>query len=49
MSIGEEAYILDVTKFGSLIGDEVKIGANAVCGPGTFLAPKTIVKRLALI
>jgi UDP-N-acetylglucosamine diphosphorylase / glucose-1-phosphate thymidylyltransferase / UDP-N-acetylgalactosamine diphosphorylase / glucosamine-1-phosphate N-acetyltransferase / galactosamine-1-phosphate N-acetyltransferase len=49
MKIGDEAFILDVTKFGSFIGDEVKIGANAVCSPGTFLAPQTIVKRLALI
>jgi UDP-N-acetylglucosamine diphosphorylase / glucose-1-phosphate thymidylyltransferase / UDP-N-acetylgalactosamine diphosphorylase / glucosamine-1-phosphate N-acetyltransferase / galactosamine-1-phosphate N-acetyltransferase len=49
MSIGEQSYVLDVTKFGSFIGDEVKIGANAVCSPGTFLASKTIVKRLALI
>ncbi len=35
-----------VTKFGSLIGDGVRIGANAVLNPGTILAPRTIVGRL---
>ena len=36
-------------KFGSLVGDGCRIGANAVLSPGTLLKPKTIVKRLALI
>ncbi|MBD1209572.1 MAG: LpxA family transferase [Ignavibacteria bacterium] len=36
-------------KFGSLIGDNTKIGANAVLSPGTILPKKTIVKRLELI
>jgi bifunctional N-acetylglucosamine-1-phosphate-uridyltransferase/glucosamine-1-phosphate-acetyltransferase GlmU-like protein len=36
-------------KFGSLIGDECRIGANAVLSPGTILKPKTIVPRLTLI
>ena len=35
-------------KFGSLIGDHCKIGANAVLSPGTILTPKTVVKRLQL-
>jgi bifunctional N-acetylglucosamine-1-phosphate-uridyltransferase/glucosamine-1-phosphate-acetyltransferase GlmU-like protein len=38
-----------VNKFGSLVGDGCRIGANAVLAPGTILKPKTIVKRLALI
>jgi NDP-sugar pyrophosphorylase family protein len=38
-----------VTKFGSLVGDHCKIGANAVLSPGTILAPHSIVKRLALV
>ena len=38
-----------VTKFGALVGDHCKIGANAVLSPGTILAPHTIVKRLALV
>jgi len=36
-------------KFGSLIGDGCRIGANAVLAPGTILAPATAVPRLALI
>ena len=36
-------------KFGALVGDGCKIGANAVLSPGTILAGKTVVKRLELI
>ena len=36
-------------KFGSLVGDGCRIGANAVLSPGTLLKPNTIVKRLELI
>lgn len=36
-------------KFGSLIGDDTKIGANAVLSPGTILARKSTVKRLELV
>ncbi len=36
-------------KFGSLIGDFSKIGANAVLSPGTLLQPNSIVKRLELV
>ncbi len=39
----------DVEKFGALVGDGSKIGANAVLSPGTILAPDTVVKRLELI
>lgn len=38
-----------VTKFGAVIGDKAKIGANAVLSPGTVLPPKSIVKRLELV
>ena len=38
-----------LTKFGALVGDESKIGANAVLSPGTILSKKSIVKRLELI
>lgn len=37
------------TKFGSLVGNDCKIGANAVLSPGTMLMPGSIVKRLELI
>ncbi|WP_430401708.1 DapH/DapD/GlmU-related protein [Fluviicola sp.] len=36
-------------KFGSLVGDDSKIGANAVLSPGTILNRSSIVKRLELI
>ncbi len=38
-----------VEKFGALIGDQCKIGANAVLSPGTLLEPRSIVGRLALV
>jgi NDP-sugar pyrophosphorylase family protein len=40
---------LCVTKFGAIVGDGSKIGANAVLTPGTLLLPSTVVKRLELI
>ena len=36
-------------KFGALVGDDCRIGANAVLSPGTLLKPHTIVKRLQLV
>jgi bifunctional N-acetylglucosamine-1-phosphate-uridyltransferase/glucosamine-1-phosphate-acetyltransferase GlmU-like protein len=44
-----KSYSTGVEKFGALIGDHCKIGANAVLSPGTILAPNTIVGRLELI
>jgi len=38
-----------VVKFGALVGDDCKIGANAVLSPGTLLLPNTVVKRLELV
>jgi NDP-sugar pyrophosphorylase family protein len=38
-----------VIKFGALVGDRSRIGANAVIAPGAILAPATIVNRLALV
>ena len=38
-----------VNKFGALVGDHSKIGANAVLSPGTILLPHSIVKRLELV
>jgi bifunctional N-acetylglucosamine-1-phosphate-uridyltransferase/glucosamine-1-phosphate-acetyltransferase GlmU-like protein len=37
------------TRFGSLIGDHGRIGANAVLSPGTLLQPNTVVGRLQLV
>ncbi len=39
----------ECSKFGALVGDDCKIGANAVLSPGTLLEPKRIVRRLELI
>ena len=39
----------DSTRFGSLIGDHSRIGANAVLSPGCLLLPNTIIKRLSLL
>lgn len=38
-----------VTKFGAIVGDGCKIGANAVLSPGTILKKETIVGRSQLI
>jgi len=38
-----------VNKFGALIGDECKIGANAVIAPGAILESRTVVPRLTLV
>lgn len=37
------------TKFGAVIGDRVKIGANAVIAPGAILTAGAVVERLSLI
>lgn len=37
-----------LTKFGAIIGDNTKIGANAVIAPGSIVPPNTVVKRLEL-
>lgn len=47
--INGSVHLLPVNKFGALIGDSSKIGANAVLSPGTVLLPGSIVKRLELI
>ena len=39
----------NVIKFGSLIGDHSRIGANSVLNPGTILPVKSIVPRLTHI
>jgi bifunctional N-acetylglucosamine-1-phosphate-uridyltransferase/glucosamine-1-phosphate-acetyltransferase GlmU-like protein len=36
-------------KFGALVGDNCKIGANAVLSPGTILQKNTIINRLQLV
>jgi carbonic anhydrase/acetyltransferase-like protein (isoleucine patch superfamily) len=38
-----------LVKFGAVLGDGCRIGANSVTSPGTLLPPGTIVPRLTLI
>ncbi len=45
----QKAMNTHTTKFGALVGDDSRIGANAVLSPGTILEKKSIVKRLELI
>ena len=47
--IDGKRFSTGMQKFGALVGDRTKIGANAVLSPGTILEPDTIVKRLQLI
>jgi UDP-N-acetylglucosamine diphosphorylase / glucose-1-phosphate thymidylyltransferase / UDP-N-acetylgalactosamine diphosphorylase / glucosamine-1-phosphate N-acetyltransferase / galactosamine-1-phosphate N-acetyltransferase len=42
-------YKTDADKFGAVVGDNTKIGANAVLSPGTILKPDSTVRRLELI
>lgn len=39
----------EILKFGGLIGDRCRIGANAVVAPGSIIAPATAVPRLGLV
>ncbi len=38
-----------IEKFGALVGDGSRIGANAVLSPGTILPPNSIIRRLELV
>ena len=49
VKIKNEIINTNMEKFGALVGDDCKIGANAVLSPGTILEKKSIVKRLELI
>ncbi|WP_228520526.1 DapH/DapD/GlmU-related protein [Flavobacterium sp. CSZ] len=51
ISVLYDAKIIETNsdKFGSLVGDNSRIGANAVLSPVTILVKNSIVKRLELI
>lgn len=49
IACAERVIDTGVTRFGSLIGDSVRIGANAVVAPGALIAPGTVVGRLELV
>ena len=47
--VGMEIIKTNSKKFGALVGNGSRIGANAVLSPGTVLEKNSIVKRLELI
>lgn len=47
--ISGKRHAIDSQKFGALVGDGCRIGANAVLSPGTLLEKESTVKRLELI
>jgi bifunctional N-acetylglucosamine-1-phosphate-uridyltransferase/glucosamine-1-phosphate-acetyltransferase GlmU-like protein len=47
--VGDRLAPTGVEKFGALVGDRSRIGANAVTTPGTILRPRSIVGRLELV
>jgi NDP-sugar pyrophosphorylase family protein len=47
--IGPKLYSTGVEKFGALVGDRVKIGANSVLAPGTLIRPDQVIPRLSLV
>lgn len=47
--LNEKRVDTHIQKFGALVGDDCKVGANAVLSPGTILVPNSVVKRLELI
>jgi UDP-N-acetylglucosamine diphosphorylase / glucose-1-phosphate thymidylyltransferase / UDP-N-acetylgalactosamine diphosphorylase / glucosamine-1-phosphate N-acetyltransferase / galactosamine-1-phosphate N-acetyltransferase len=49
VKVGENIIDTKQLKFGALVGDNCKIGANAVLSPGTILEPHSIIPRLALV
>ncbi|OED38212.1 hypothetical protein AB833_21130 [Chromatiales bacterium (ex Bugula neritina AB1)] len=46
---GDQIIETGSLKFGALIGDCCRIGANAVLAPGTVLESNTVIPRLALV
>jgi len=46
--VGAELHRTGSQKFGALVGDASRIGANAVVAPGALLLPSTIVRRTEL-
>jgi NDP-sugar pyrophosphorylase family protein len=46
---GGQVIATGVQKFGALIGDGSRLGANAVTSPGTIMPPGSVVGRLELV
>jgi NDP-sugar pyrophosphorylase family protein len=46
--LGDTLHAIGPTKFGALIGDGCRIGANAVVAPGALIPPGSIIPRASL-
>lgn len=46
--LGSDLHRTGSTKFGAVVGDNTRLGANAVVAPGALLPPATIVRRTEL-
>ena len=49
LNIDNQIFNTGMVKFGALVGDAARIGANAVIAPGALIEAGAIVPRLALI
>ena len=47
--VGGEVMATGLVKFGAVLGDGCRVGANSVTSPGTLLPPGAIVPRLTLV
>jgi NDP-sugar pyrophosphorylase family protein len=47
--LGGNAVPTGLVKFGAILGDGCRVGANSVTSPGTLLAPGAVVPRLTLV
>jgi bifunctional UDP-N-acetylglucosamine pyrophosphorylase / glucosamine-1-phosphate N-acetyltransferase len=47
--LGAKSHATSVEKFGALVGDGSRIGANAVVAPGALIAPNAVIARGALV
>jgi len=43
--MGSDLHRTGCNKFGALIGDQSRVGANAVVAPGALLLPESIIRR----
>lgn len=46
--VGEQLHSTGLEKFGGLLGDHTRIGANAVLAPGAVLMAHTVIPRMTL-
>ncbi|OQY44478.1 MAG: hypothetical protein B6242_12615 [Anaerolineaceae bacterium 4572_78] len=49
VNINGNIYPSGLRKFGAILGDNVSIGCNTVCNPGTLIAPNSIICPLVSV